>query len=117
MVLDTEQDVQSAASPKDDLQSPGSNETNGVNVGAIAGGVVGGVVAIALLAGLIIWLVRRRRKNKLNAKEYQPVRQRAEGTSPAELNETSMPREAAGVPKSELSAREFAASELEGSHR
>lgn len=32
---------------------------SGPNVGAIAGGVIGGVILIALLAGLIFWLIRR----------------------------------------------------------
>ena len=34
------------------------------NVPAIAGGVVGGVVGLALIAGLVFWLLRRRAKTR-----------------------------------------------------
>ncbi|KAF8163453.1 hypothetical protein B0H34DRAFT_795165 [Crassisporium funariophilum] len=33
-----------------------------VNAGAIAGGVVGGIVGLAVIAGLVFWLLRRRRQ-------------------------------------------------------
>ncbi|KAF5330578.1 hypothetical protein D9619_005902 [Psilocybe cf. subviscida] len=42
------------------------------NTGAIAGGVVGGVVALLAIAGLVSWLLRRRRANKVPASSYDP---------------------------------------------
>ncbi|KIM45559.1 hypothetical protein M413DRAFT_442230 [Hebeloma cylindrosporum] len=38
-----------------------SSSTSKTNVGAIAGGVVGGVAGLALIAGLVFWLLRRRK--------------------------------------------------------
>lgn len=56
----------------------GSNNTSGgssTNVGAIAGGVVGGVLGLALIAGLIWFLLRQRRRrmgrNTAPAPHYQ----------------------------------------------
>lgn len=51
---------------------------SGSNTGAIAGGVVGGVVGLALIAGAIIWFMRRRKQGEkkklaeLEAKSASP---------------------------------------------
>jgi hypothetical protein len=43
-----------------------ASSSSGTPVGGIVGGVVGGVGGIALIAGLIFFLMRRNKKNKLN---------------------------------------------------
>ncbi|KAF4460297.1 hypothetical protein FALBO_12925 [Fusarium albosuccineum] len=49
-------------SPKPSTGTSDSSSSTSTPVGAIAGGVVGGIVAIALVLGLIWWLLRRKKK-------------------------------------------------------
>lgn len=53
--------------------SPANSGKKKSNAGAIAGGVVGGVVAIALIATLIFWLLRRNQRGSLPSPGYGPV--------------------------------------------
>ncbi|KAI0064538.1 hypothetical protein BV25DRAFT_1989821 [Artomyces pyxidatus] len=50
------------------------------NTGAIAGGVVGGVVGLALIGGLIVWLVRSRRGRPRPSSDYGAQPQMQQGT-------------------------------------
>lgn len=42
----------------------GATQSSSVNSGAIAGGVVGGVVALALMAGVAWFMIRRKRQDQ-----------------------------------------------------
>ncbi|KIM48890.1 hypothetical protein M413DRAFT_438063 [Hebeloma cylindrosporum] len=68
--------------------TPGTKSSSGkTNVGAIAGGVVGGVVGLALIVGLIFWLLRRRAKTpSAPSSSYDPV---MASQNPASLGGTS----------------------------
>ena len=50
--------VTDSATPSTTTYSSSSKKKT--NVGAIAGGVVGGVIGLALIGGIVIWLLRRR---------------------------------------------------------
>ncbi|KAF9013968.1 hypothetical protein BDQ17DRAFT_1404376 [Cyathus striatus] len=54
-----------ASSTSSPTPTPSTGSGKKSNAGAIAGGVIGGVVFIALIAGLIIWLLRRRHNNRI----------------------------------------------------
>ena len=43
------------------------------HVGAIAGGVVGGVAALIILAGLTLWLLRRKKNGHMRQESYPHV--------------------------------------------
>ncbi|PPQ89162.1 hypothetical protein CVT25_006534 [Psilocybe cyanescens] len=63
--------------------STGSTPSNGApsdqnggkksNAGAIAGGVVGGIVGFALIAGLVFWLLQRKRRSSPASSVYAPA--------------------------------------------
>ncbi|KAF8163450.1 hypothetical protein B0H34DRAFT_695526 [Crassisporium funariophilum] len=48
-----------------DQSSVASASSSGSNTGAVAGGVVGGLFFLAILAGLVYWLVMRRRRARV----------------------------------------------------
>ncbi|KDR73491.1 hypothetical protein GALMADRAFT_251199 [Galerina marginata CBS 339.88] len=62
----------SLATPSSSSASPvGAKKKS--NAGAIAGGVIGGLIALALIAGLVVWLLRRRRNQSPTSASYQPA--------------------------------------------
>ena len=70
------------------------------HTGAIAGGVVGGVAAIALIAGLVFWLLRRKRRQNGSQLGYAAPEQQkrtelqnTEKRNPQELPEDYRPLE------------------------
>lgn len=86
-----------SSTPSDAAQS------GSVNSGAIAGGVVGGVVALALIAGMAWFLIRRRRRDQ--AAELTIPQQQWEPPVPQEMEATYGRRpEAGGGPIHEVAA-------------
>ena len=92
------------------------SQSHGSQAGPIAGGVVGGVAAICLLAGLIFWLLRRKRIRDGDRLGYavpkKQSRQELSGTTseknrvPQELPENYRPLEMDGSqPTMELEGR------------
>ena len=69
------------------------------NVSAIAGGVVGGVVGLAVIAGLVFWLLRRRAKTASSLLYDMASR------NPASLGGPSSPTEKAYVRSFSLTDR------------
>ncbi|KAH9483714.1 hypothetical protein JR316_0003190 [Psilocybe cubensis] len=55
------------------IQPPTENSGKKSNAGAIAGGVVGGLVGIALLAGLVYLLLRRKKRQSPPSSVHEPV--------------------------------------------
>jgi hypothetical protein len=63
-----------------------------VNIGAIVGGVVGGVAVIGIIAGLITFMIMRRRKNSAsNSSTYNPYASPQTMTSDADMKYNSTP--------------------------
>jgi hypothetical protein len=54
-------------------QSGGSNSTTSSHAGGIAGGVVGGVVGLALIAGLVSFFLRHRRRRQQRGWTSSPI--------------------------------------------
>jgi len=67
---DVAQTVKAICGPSSPSSTPPGPPSSKTHVGAIAGGVVAGVVGLALLAGLVFFLARRR-----NRIRYQPAAQ------------------------------------------
>ncbi|KAI5364631.1 hypothetical protein Slin15195_G041700 [Septoria linicola] len=57
-----------------DVQSSSSSSSSGPNIGAIAGGVVGAVVGLALIAGVVVFFDRRKKKLRAREPEYMEPR-------------------------------------------
>lgn len=79
-------------------------QSSSVNSGAIAGGVVGGIVALALVAGMAWFLIRRKRQDQ--AAEITIPQQKWEPPVPPQEMEATYGRlpEAGGVPIHEVAA-------------
>ena len=90
-------------------QSPGPTSSSGSkstsHTGAIAGGVVGGIAALALIAGLIFWLLHRKNKRKHDRSGYS-----APGGQSSELPVRE------GKPETQELHEDYRPLEMDGSH-
>lgn len=95
------------------------------NTGAIAGGVVGGVVGLALIAGLVWFLMRRKRKQRGRLDNHQQPQMdskyipfvEADGDSNAKVEAedySNARNEADGNPMNEMPERDKPAQPLPG---
>jgi hypothetical protein len=111
---DTPSDTPASSQTSTPTNSSAPQTSSNGHTGAIAGGVVGGVCGLALVAGLIIFLMRRRRRHG----QQQPVDQETRATAPTELSPQDTKHEmyTQGAPPQEIgrNSLHMPAVELEG---
>lgn len=73
--------------------SADTNSSSNTNTGAVAGGVVGGIAGLALLAGLLWFLLRRRKGpsslNQFDTKSHHEIHERPP-VEPSELSDSGV---------------------------